>query len=391
MSMMRAGAAHRIAPPGFGRRERRGAVMVVVLMVIMATMIIGLAGMLVSSTDMKISANYKRSSMAFFAAESGIQRAIAELREDNDWDDGFTTTAQSNGTDYDLTVTPISSMVVQLDARGRSSVSARHIQVIVNIDSAYDHALNIGGDLVMAGKPRISQEGVRLNGNAWFDLDNGTPALNLYAPSTTSISYADGSETDPVNVVDTPAMDLNAAKLSDEDWATLRSKAPEDYSFDTDGIEGNGSTSVTFNNLDFDSVPADAEGKRAIYVDGDVMLNGSISGIGTIIATGKIVGTGGFVTSGTPTISFIAKDDVLLNFDTNAQSQMNGLTYSEGDYEMHGKIKYTGVVTTFGTATIQNPSEFTNNNDPNFWYTYSAAYNIVSDPVDILLWQEIID
>ncbi|MCC6159338.1 MAG: hypothetical protein IT350_14910 [Deltaproteobacteria bacterium] len=364
--------------------------MIIVMMVMASTLLIGLAGMTVSNTDMKITWNYKRSAQAFFAAESGVQRAIAELREDNSWMDGFGSTDQNNGSNYQVTVTSLTSQLLKLDSIGGAGSSRRHIEAIVNVDSAFDHAINLGGDLHISGKPRVSTEGIRLNGNAYFDLDSGTPALNMYAPSTSSFTYVDGSETDPISRIETPALDVNAAKLSDDDWALLEGKATGAHHYDTDGTSGNKSTNVTFNNLNFDNVPADSDGKRTVYVDGDVTLNGSISGTGSIIATGKIVGTGGFY-SGGATISFIARDDVLLNFDTNAQSQLNGLTYTEGDYEMHGKIKYTGVVTAFGTAIIQNPSEFTNNNDPNFWYTYSSAYNIVSDPIDILLWQEVID
>ncbi|MCL4233226.1 MAG: hypothetical protein KJ042_01770 [Deltaproteobacteria bacterium] len=373
------------------RNGRRGAVMIIVMMVMASTLLVGLAGMVVSNTDMKITWNYKRSAQAFFAAESGVQRAIAELREDNSWLAGFSSTDQSNGSSYQVQVSTLTPQLLRLDSYGGAGSSRRHIEAIVNVDSAFDHAINLGGDLHISGKPRISNEGIRLNGNAYFDLDDGTPALNMYAPSTSSFTYVDGSETDPVSRVETPALDLNAAKLSDDDWALLAEKATGQHHYDTDGITGNRSTNVTFNDLNFSNVPADADGKRTIYVDGDVTLHGSISGVGTIIATGKIVGTGGFYSGSGTTISFIAKDDVLLNFDTNRQSELNGLTYTEGDYEMHGKIKYTGVVTAFGTATIQNPSEFTNNSDPNFWYTYSSAYNIVSDPIDILLWQEVID
>ncbi|MBZ0273148.1 pilus assembly PilX N-terminal domain-containing protein [bacterium] len=371
------------------RPERRGVVMVIVLMVMSATLLVGLAAMLTSSTDMKISFNYKRGTMAFFAAEAGVQRAIAELREDQDWSDGFELTDQDNGTGYEVDVTHISSQLASIRAQGSGGASRRTIEVIVNIDSAYSHALNIGGDLTMAGKPRISVEGVRLNGDAFMDLDNGTPSINVFAPADSVITFADGSETEPVQHIDTPPFDTSGARLSDSDWNELAANAPDAWSHDEDGIPGNADTTVTINNLNFENVPAAADGKRTIYVDGDVTLTGSVAGIGTVIATGKIIGQGGFHTSGTPTISFISRDDVLLNFDTNAQSELNGLTYAEGDYEMHGKIKYTGVVTSFGSAIIQNPSEFTNNNDPNYWYTYSAAYSIVADPVDVLLWQEV--
>ncbi|MCZ7583089.1 MAG: pilus assembly PilX N-terminal domain-containing protein [Deltaproteobacteria bacterium] len=372
-----------------GPPARRGAVMVTVLLITMITMLVGLAAMIVSSTDLKITWNYKRGAQAFYAAESGVQRAIAELREDNDWTDGFAETAQNNGTQYEVAFSSISESLGMISATGRAGASKRRIEVIVNIDSAFDHALNIGGDLVMAGKPKISSEGVRLNGDAYFDWDNGTTPINLYAPTTSTLTYAEGSNELPVNRIDAEPLDIKAARLTDDDWNRLANQAASSYFFDNDGITGSRDVSITINNLDFNDVPPNAEGKRTIYVDGDLTLNGTISGVGTIVSTGKITGTGGFVANGNPTVSFVAKDDVLLNFDTNNQSNLNGLTYTEGDYRMYGKIHYTGVVTSFGGATIQNPSEFTNNNDPAYWYTYSAAYAIVSDPIDILAWQEV--
>lgn len=368
---------------------RRGAVIVAVLLITMATMLVGLTSLILSSTEMKITWNFKRSAMAFFAAEAGLERAVQELRNDNSWTTGFDETDLSNDASYQVTLESVSGQLSRIISTGAAGASRRLIEAVINIDSAFDHALNIGGDLLLSGRPRISAEGIRVNGDVFLDLDSGTPSLNIFAPADSVITFSEGSEIDPVNLFEKAPLDLNAARLSDEDWSNLADLADPTYTYDNDGIPGNNDTTLTINNLDFADVPPDADGKRTIYVDGDITLNGTIAGIGTIIATGKIIGTGGFVTIGIPTISFISRDDVMLNFGTNAQSLLNGLTYAEGDYELHGKIKYTGVVTTFGTATIQNPSEFANNSDPNFWYTYSSAYSIVSDPIDILLWHEI--
>ncbi|MCB1155449.1 hypothetical protein KDL45_17445, partial [bacterium] len=362
--------------PRIARNDRRGVVMIVVMVVLMLTLLVGMGGMVVASTDLKITANYRTGAQAFFAAEAGVQNAIAELRENNEWTAGIPSTAQANGTSYEVTVDTLSGQIARLVSRGQSGNSLRIIEVVVNIDSAFDHALNVGGDLLLAGKPRVSSEGVRLNGDAYLDLDSGTPDLNIYAPSTSTINFVDGSNTNPVHRYEKEALDLSAAKLSDEDWVDLAHKAPVGYSYDSDGIMGNGDTPMTINNLNFNNVPEDADGKRAIYVDGDLVLHGAIQGIGTIICTGKIIGAGISSGNGT-TVSLISKDDVLLDFASggNQQNFLNGLTYAEGDYELHGKIKYTGVVTAFGTVTVQNPSEFSNNSDPNFWYTYSSAYN----------------
>jgi hypothetical protein len=186
-------------------------------------------------------------------------------------------------------------------------------------------------------------------------------------------------------------MDFDAVRLDSAEWQELADQAPDAFSFDLDGVFNSKDTDVTLHDFDCDTIEADEFGKRTMFVDGNVTFSGELKGICTVISTGKIIGTGGFSTPNGTTVSFVAMDDVLLNYDSNNQSSLNGLVYTEGDYELHGKIKFTGIVTAVGNISAQNPSEFTNNNDPNYWYTYSSAYSIIADPVDILSWHEAYD
>jgi len=367
--------------------NQRGMVMLIVIVVLMAVSLLGLASVMVVSLDLRIAGHYRQSDMAFWAAEAGVQRSLGELRDDRTYLGDIEEETLNNNATSSAAIEQFSGFISRIEATGVAGTAVRRIEVLINVDSAFESAINVGGDLTLVGKPRVSAEGVRLNGDGYVDLDDGTPELNIYqAPGHTMT--APGNNTN-LNVTEKAPMDLAAIKLRDDEWRTLAGNAHSSFYFDDNGTWADKDSPRTITNLDFDDVPVGTDGNRTIFVDGDLVLNGTISGIGTIVATGKIIGEGGFVTSQTPTITMVAMDDVLLNFDTEAQSQLNGLVYTEGDYELHGKIKYTGVVTAFGSVNIQNPSEFTNNNDSNYWFTYSSAYNIISDPIDVLSWTDL--
>jgi hypothetical protein len=374
------------APPIARSDNERGMVMLIVLVTMTAVSLLGLASLLVVAGDLRISGNYRNSAQAFWAAEAGLQRSLNELRDDRTFVGLLPPESFANKSNSSAEVTVLSGALSRVVAVGHCGSATRRLEAIVNTDTSFGAAINVGGDLTLSGKPRISAEGVRLNGNAQLDLDSGTPDLNLYMPAGATLDAI--GNTSAIHRVDKEPMDLAAIRLRDNEWVELSQAAAPAARYDTDSVFGNRNSSATFVNLNFDNIPSGPDGNKAIFVDGDVTLNGEISGIGAVIATGKIICTGGFVSHGA-TVTMVAKDDVLINFDTNAQSDINGLVYSEGDYELHGKVKFVGVVTAFGSVNVQNPSEFTNNSDPNFWYTYSPAYNIIADPVDILSWSEL--
>jgi len=63
-------------------KDEKGMVLVVGLLLIVVLMLLGTTAVLTSTTDMKISANYKTSNEAFYIAEAGIERARGKLRTD---------------------------------------------------------------------------------------------------------------------------------------------------------------------------------------------------------------------------------------------------------------------------------------------------------------------
>ena len=63
------------------RKNEKGMVLVVGLLLIVVLMLLGTTAVLTSTTDMKISSNYKSGSQAFYIAEAGIERARENVRQ----------------------------------------------------------------------------------------------------------------------------------------------------------------------------------------------------------------------------------------------------------------------------------------------------------------------
>jgi len=61
--------------------NERGMVLVVVLLLLSALIILGTTTIMQTSTDLKISGNYKSSVQAFYDADAGVQYAIAKMEE----------------------------------------------------------------------------------------------------------------------------------------------------------------------------------------------------------------------------------------------------------------------------------------------------------------------
>ena len=386
-------------------QKENGVVLVIVLLILMGTSVLGVAAMAIVHTDTKITGNYRDAKAAFYAAEAGAERALDALRDDREWLENIPMSDLVNGSKYEVAASSIGYFRRRIISTGYYNQSVKKILLDINVDTVFFTAINAGGDLILVGKPRISTEGVRANGSIRLELDAGTPPLYVRIPSIDDVTlvsdcYGEGpmeGETEQamnacgLYVTETPPMDFNKVRLEMGEWQELAEMAPEGHYHDTDGIFNSKDTEVTLNNFDCNNIEPDDDGKRTLFVDGNVTFTGELSGICTVVATGKIIGHGGYYTQNGTTVSMIAMDDVLLNYDTERQSTLNGLVYTEGDYELHGKIKFTGVVTAMGNVSAQNPSEFTNNSDPNYWYTYSSAYSVIADPIDIISWQEIYD
>ena len=66
--------------------NEKGIVLVVVIMLMAVLVLLGTTAIMVTTTDMKISSNYRSGSQAFYIAEAGIEQARAKLRTDTGTD-----------------------------------------------------------------------------------------------------------------------------------------------------------------------------------------------------------------------------------------------------------------------------------------------------------------
>lgn len=61
-------------------RDEKGMILVTSLMLVAVLLLLGTTAVMISTTDMNISANYKTANMAFYAAEAGIEEARGRMR-----------------------------------------------------------------------------------------------------------------------------------------------------------------------------------------------------------------------------------------------------------------------------------------------------------------------
>ena len=98
-----------------------------------------------------------------------VQKALGELRDNRDFIGDLGGDTLSNSATFNVEVIQLSSFLKRVIATGRIGTSVKRLEVIVNVDSAFESAINAGGDVILDGKPRIASEGEQGNGN-----DGGT-------------------------------------------------------------------------------------------------------------------------------------------------------------------------------------------------------------------------
>lgn len=112
--------------------SRNGSALILCLLSLAVLSALGTAALLVSVTNQTIAGNYRRQSQAFFVAEAGVQRALAEIRNDITW-------------------------------RGdASSATCEGTMVIENISSGYT-VTTVDADLIPRGYLKLISEGVFLD------------------------------------------------------------------------------------------------------------------------------------------------------------------------------------------------------------------------------------
>lgn len=401
----------------YKQRENGSVALVIVLAILAATATMALGAGLVGSLDIKLSGNYRDTTASFFAAEGGAHNAISELKNNIDWNAGFSDVSLNNGASYDVTYTQISQFRARINSVGRYNNSEREVEVLINTDEPFAHLINAGQDMTIRGIPFADNEGFRANGHVSLELPPVNlgirPTLNIHSPDPDNLISTTGDDQN-ITTEFIPEMDTKALKLAMPEWEEIASAADPSYYFDNDGefntkdtnLGPNDLANETFYLLGFipipefncNRLPADADGKRTLFVDGNVNLDGLVltGNDCTIVATGDITGGGGNFNESVRApllseteMSLIAMGDIDIDFDTIIHNQMRGLFYAEGDMQISGKFVFEGVMTALGNVNVIGQTDWLSFLWRLYIHQYTSAYNVLFDPVNIISWREI--
>ena len=115
--------------------DEKGMVLVVGMLLIVVLMVLGTIAVMVTTTDIRISANYKSGNRAFYAAEAGIEEARARLKLN----------AANAITDAYPTQTQWAAFIgseIKAQGKGYNSADSMHVRV-ASLQSALDYTVKI--------------------------------------------------------------------------------------------------------------------------------------------------------------------------------------------------------------------------------------------------------
>ena len=127
-------------------RDEKGMVLVVGLLLISVLLLLGTTAVMTSTTDMKISANYKMGNQAFYAAEAGVEEARARLKADADASI-LITDSQPGNADWRVYIGVVAK------AQGKGYDSSKHgyypgLQSTLDYTVMIEHSTNAGGNML---------------------------------------------------------------------------------------------------------------------------------------------------------------------------------------------------------------------------------------------------
>ena len=118
--------------------NQNGVVLVTAILIMSALVLLGSTAVMTTSTDIKMSGNYKTSEQAFYAAEAGIEEARARLR-------GTAATNPNYITDSHPTQTAWTAFIgdtTKTQGKGYNSGNAMHVRV-ASLQSTLDYTVTI--------------------------------------------------------------------------------------------------------------------------------------------------------------------------------------------------------------------------------------------------------
>jgi len=230
--------------------NEEGVVLVTVLLLIAALSILGTTAVMQTSTDLRISTNYKTSRQAFYDADAGIQYAIAKM-EAGLASDPPTFTLPSAGSPVSLTYTAPTGFSFTISSVSKNSGSDSY--TFTSTGHGPGNA-QVTIEVTVKGGSAISYAAF---GNQKADMKNGGATLSYDSSSS------DPTKNDPSDPL---FQTTHEADVGSNDWLVTHTGS----SIDGDGVLGQQSDgSTTVNDIHAETVFYGTAGLNAGRVDPD--------------------------------------------------------------------------------------------------------------------------
>ncbi len=128
-----------------GVRYKQGIAFITALAMMFILLTLGAAYLMIARSEIQVNTNQMNALRAFYVAESGIEHAVAELKEGTDIDgDGLGTVSGSlDGYNYSVTYGPVTSTITSV---GTVEQASRSIEVKISM-SGFTGALQVGANI----------------------------------------------------------------------------------------------------------------------------------------------------------------------------------------------------------------------------------------------------
>ncbi len=247
--------------------SQKGSALIICLLSLAVLSALGTAALMVSATNQTIAGNYRKQSQAFFVAEAGLQKAVAELKNDMAWR-GEGATGVETG-----------DMII-------GNITAGYT---VNIFDTSTDATLPGGHIRLISKGEFQDSRQTVESIIRFSPD---PDFKANSPSSAVVSsgknHAKGTHVingyDNDGVKNTDDMVLTEQYLPDVNQAALKMFA--DITIHGDLTDGQGLTSFWKDPSTTPPTP------YVIYVDGNLNLSGNTHVYGIFFVKGEVSITG---------------------------------------------------------------------------------------------------
>jgi hypothetical protein len=383
--------------------KEKGAALVIAMLLLVVLTLLGIAAIRTASSDIKIAANDKAAKQAFFLAEAGIERAMAELNYGdvdppaNNEDPAVTLSGTLPTGSYDVSITRIDADTLSISSTGTTTNNRGRKTIVISVrekelhPEIYNFALFVKGNIELGGNNSVYNGGpiysggnitistsnavkdgdVLADGNVIFSegdssISNGSVRANgdieltnqsnkvridggdaIAAGSIYGSGQVTGSKTE--NVSPNPVKPLSYYednyKVTEDQFNQYRTQAEE---------------AGTYHEGDLTLTGGEYTGIH--YVNGNLDIHGDFTGDAIFVVTGNLIVSGNVTSTGSDNYAFVVGGNV----DTSGlgNGSIDGVIYSNGDFDVSGNPIVNGSVVSFGENGITGTGTFTINYTP---------------------------